>query len=110
LVGEKEKNKYIKMPAGKMKIQTNALIRDAGALLENVSRSWLLLLVLRLAHSFRYRTKLSKGEAKGVTKDCWERSVRASMLSSPWQYISELFPFFRHQLCAFFALTEMVAC
>lgn len=38
------KNKYIKMPAGKMKIQTNALIRDAEALLENVSRCWLLLL------------------------------------------------------------------
>lgn len=37
-----EKNKYIKMPAGKMKIQTNALIRDAETLLENVSRRWLL--------------------------------------------------------------------
>jgi len=57
----REKNKYIKMPAGKMKIQTNALIRDAGALLENVSRSWLLLLVLLLTHSFRCRTKPSKG-------------------------------------------------
>lgn len=30
------------MPAGKMKIQTNALIRDAETLLENVSRRWLL--------------------------------------------------------------------
>jgi len=60
-VGERKKNKYIKMPAGKMKIQTNALIRDAGALLENVSRSWLLLLVLLLTHSFRCRTKPSKG-------------------------------------------------
>jgi len=37
-----KKNKYIKMPAGKMKIQTNALIRDAETLLENVSRRWLL--------------------------------------------------------------------
>lgn len=41
-VGGLEKNKYIKMPAGKMKIQTNALIRDAETLLENVSRRWLL--------------------------------------------------------------------
>lgn len=40
--GGLEKNKYIKMPAGKMKIQTNALIRDAETLLENVSRRWLL--------------------------------------------------------------------
>lgn len=41
-MGGLEKNKYIKMPAGKMKIQTNALIRDAETLLENVSRRWLL--------------------------------------------------------------------
>lgn len=49
--GGLEKNKYIKMPAGKMKIQTNALIRDAETLLENVSRRWLLATAAARGHS-----------------------------------------------------------
>lgn len=72
-MGGLEKNKYIKMPAGKMKIQTNALIRDAETLLENVSRRWLLATAAAAAargHSVR---KQQKGEDWGEEDFRWRR-------------------------------------
>lgn len=62
-MGGLEKNKYIKMPAGKMKIQTNALIRDAETLLENVSRRWLLATAAAAAAA---RGHSVSGQQKGV--------------------------------------------
>lgn len=57
------------MPAGKMKIQTNALIRDAETLLENVSRRWLLATPAAAATAAEalseagYRRGVEKGKA-----------------------------------------------
>jgi len=78
------------MPAGKMKIQTNALIRDAETLLENVSRRWL----LATQHSMGWETGgSSTGYAGGATRgyiSCRRvemvaplLAVRASMKETP---------------------------
>lgn len=103
------KNKYIKMPAGKMKIQTNALIRDAEALLENVSRCWLLLLLGASSYTqlpVQDEAVEGDGERGGAGRGeriRGKRSVRASMLSSPLAIYFRIFSlyFVAPALCGF---------